>query len=140
LAQTKDEVLQLTQHLKIAYLKADSVWHGIRQSAMFKAQGLQLEGTRFFKYEGEMEKKSVLVQRYIDFYLSPEKFQDQNGDMDPEWQAFKTNTQKGQMDWFKNKIQEVVSDADKTWGDLAAKIGFSMPLKIAEEQEAYFRG
>lgn len=140
LSNNIDEVLVYAEQIQVTLLRADSVWKGIQSSANIKSAKLKLGTTKSFEYKGEMKVDANRVKRYVDFYTNYTKFIDKYGNYDEEFKTFMNNTEEGKLSEFKNKIEEIVSSVDNTWGELASKLGMGMPLKIAEEREMFFRG
>lgn len=134
------EVLAFANQEYLILKRADSIWAGIKASAMLKAQKLKAGQTKSFEYKGEFKKIGDRLKKYIDFYQYPDKFEDEYNQVDKEFSEFKNNKPKGQLEYLKNKFSDVITDADQTWGALAARIGFGMPLQISEERNIFFRG
>jgi hypothetical protein len=138
LTDSNVEAMAHVKELKVVLMRADSVWWGIFESTKVKAQHLKAGKTSSFVYKGEMEKQAKEVQRYLDFFDSPEEFMNQKtGLVDPEYETFAGKGEKGKLTFLKDKMATIVTKTDSIWGELAAKLGLGMPLKIAEERDFF---
>lgn len=134
------EVIASAEQIQVILLRADSIWNGIQASANLKATNLGIQKSKHFEYNGQMKKYSHNIKRYVDFYRNPYLFVDKYNHYDEEFASFMSNTEEGKMQFLKDKLESIVTNVDTTWGELASKIGMSLPLKIAEERELFFRG
>lgn len=135
------EMIAIIKQINVKLVRADSIWAGINSSVMLKTQSLNVgKRTPSFEYKGEMKEISKKLRRYINFFEDPESFADQYDEIPEDLAEFRNKGQKAQIEFIQDKIGEIVAEADKKWGEFAARIGNGMPLKIAEEKEMFFRG
>ena len=139
LTDTLKELIAIANQIDVNLLVSDSVWDGIQSSTIAKTEQLYAGKKSKFEYKGEFKDISKELKRYIEFFESPQKFVDEFDKMQPDYKKFAQSDTKGKMDFLKDEISTIVSKSLKQWGTLAARIGFGMPLKIAEEKEIFFR-
>lgn len=134
------EVIKTAEQLEVVLLRADSIWRGIQASANLKASSMGIDETKYLQYKGEMKAKGQEVKRYIGFFVTPHLYIDRFNRYDKDFEEFMNNTEDGKIQYLKQKIEDIVTDVDAKWGELASRIGMGIPLKIAEEKELFFRG
>lgn len=134
------ELMEIVNQIGVNLIVADGVWDGIQNSTMIKTEQLYAGKRSKFQYEGQFKKISVELKRYIDFVENPRQFTDEFDKMDADYEQYAKLDGTAQMKFIKDKVSDIVSRSIKQWGVLAARIGFGMPLKIAEEKEIFFRG
>ena len=139
LSNTPEEIIATAEQIQIILLRADSIWNGIQASANLKASNLGIQKSKHFVYGGQMKILSHEVKKYVNFYEHPSMFIDKYNRYNEEFALFINNTDDGKMQFLKDKLETIVTNVDSTWGELASKIGMSLPLKIAEEKELFFR-
>lgn len=134
-----DQIGIIGNEIYITLLRADSIWRGIESGALAKAENMKVK-RQTFTYKDEFLNLSSDAERYIDFIRNPGKFTNQYGDTESEYTEYRNLNLEGRVEFLKKKITNIVTKADNQWGTLASKIGFGMPLKIAEENDMFFRG
>lgn len=133
------EVLTYAEQMQIMMLRAESVWRGVAEGASAKAKGLGLDKTKNFEYNGEMKTCASELKKYINFYKNPSMFIDPYGNPDNEYYAYLALDNTSKLQFFKDVLERIVTELDSSWSQLASRIGMGIPLKIAEENELFFR-
>ena len=140
LAESLKDLVSIVNQIDVNLLVADGVWNGIQYSTLVKTEQLYAGKKSRFEYKGEFMTISKKFKRYIEFFENPRKFINEYDKPDADYAEFTKLDGHGQMDFLKERTSEVVSESLRQWSELAARIGFGMPLKIAEEKEIFFRG
>lgn len=134
------ELVRYGSSLYIVLMRAESIWQGIAQSAALKARDLKMTETKHFKYDATFAKSADSLDNYLNFYKNPHSFVNEYEDnTDGEFSRFYGMQDAQKLEYIKEKITDIIFNADKDWELYANQIGLGMPLKIHEQRQLFSR-
>jgi len=136
-ALTFDEFINTINGLRLLLLRGDKIWLELKYAIAEQRSNLKIsEGE--FPYGNELRTASIKIQHIINIinnanYLSAEG---SPTEIEEALNYIKLNHSQ-KIDYMKNKIENIILEADENWGKNAAKIHFTMPVDVKDTKDPF---
>ena len=134
----KQNFYSLINKLRLLFLKADTIWYENKKAVEQQTKNLKL--SQEFPYNGEFY---ILAQRLSSYMLLALGNTIPAADGDAEIQNLIAQLEplyfKDKLEIIKGLIEKLVLEADKVWGEKAALLDFTMPIKVSAAKDIFFR-
>ncbi len=136
-ATTIDSIIHIAKEVRVLLFRADKVWDEIKKAIEVQATGLKIKATSF-DYKNEFNIYASEVLNYIRITLNA-NFLAFNGSLEEQKIArdYLELSPQERISWFIEKIENTILTATEKWGELAAKINFTMPINIKDTRDPF---